>query len=284
MTMALNSTQAPAQNLAYNGLAGSDAAGQSDGGTHRTGAPTCYYPLAPAQRGTGNDTPARPFMGSAMKGTVGYERFVHALMAPRSNFGDQPGMDRGAAEAAVDNLRIKPGTILLAPCHPGHSEAYRQMPAASTGGQLPAGTPRGPRRARQTGSDTHLSTSTTSGSDRVDRSAYSRDSGVRRSLAANGVAVYPDGWADGAGDTQPAEAAPCRVASRWRHVLNGVASLLSPMVWLLPMAARPEQARPTNPAAECDRPLDADTSEPAPADDLQSYERYLAAVSYGNAY
>jgi hypothetical protein len=198
MTMALNGTQAPAQNLAYNMLAGSDAAGQSDGGTHRASAPTCYYPLAPARRGNGN------------------------------------------------------GNDISAP-------------------------------ARQAGCDSNAYCTTTSGSHRVDRSAYGRDAGVRRSLAASGVAVYPDGWGAAAGDTQPVETAPCRVASRWRHVLDGVASLLSPMVWLLPMATRPEHASALLPAAG-DRCPDADAPQPGQADDLQGYERYLAAVSYGNAY
>jgi hypothetical protein len=237
MTMALSSTQAPAQNLAYDALAGTDAAGKSDGGSHRTSAPTCYYPLAPARgNDDGKDTPAQPFMGSAMKGTLGYERFIDALMMPRPEAGHRPGMDRRAAQAAVDNLSIKPGTILLAPCHPGDSEAYRRSSAAPAGPRAPAGEPGAARRAREAGLD-----------------------------------------------TQPVETTPCRVASRWRHVLDGVAALFGPMVWLLPMAARPEHVSAMLPAAR-DGCLDAGTPPPGQADDLQGYERYLAAVSYGSAY
>jgi hypothetical protein len=307
MTMALNSTQAPAQTLGYNAPAGSDAAGQSDGGTKAAEAPICYYPLARPQRDDGRDMSDQPFMGSEIKGTVGYDRFADTLMKPRPGSGNRSGsqsaMDRRAAEAAVDGLMIKPGTILRAPCHPDDSPAYRVPPALQSDSGTATDAVRRAREVRQAPTESgpdqgRIDTATSAGEKRVGRSAYTRDSGLRRSFVANGATLYPDAWPPAPVDATANNVLPPTVASHWRRIIEVVASLASPMSRLVTIASRHRHDAPTGPAAR-GAPYPgapypgapypgapypgASTGEARQADDVYNYERHLVAMSHANA-
>lgn len=91
------------------------------------GNPNCYYPLtSPANAKL---DAAGYVKGHELQGTRGYERLVHVLGDYRSP--SSPDTDRIEAQAAVDQMKIKPGTVLVAPCHPGYTVADRSIPGGA---------------------------------------------------------------------------------------------------------------------------------------------------------
>lgn len=91
------------------------------------GNPNCYYPLTPAANA---ELDASGYVkGHELKGTRGYERLVDMLGDYRSP--SSPDADRIEARTAVDQMKIKPGTVLIAPCHPGYTVADLSIPSGA---------------------------------------------------------------------------------------------------------------------------------------------------------
>jgi hypothetical protein len=85
---------------------------------------TCYYRLTPPDPATTDST--GHIKGSDLRGTRGYERLVDMLS--RFQAETTPGTeDKQQMYTAVDEMKFKPGAILLAPCHPGHSATDRAI-------------------------------------------------------------------------------------------------------------------------------------------------------------
>ncbi|AOB31688.1 hypothetical protein AKI39_14825 [Bordetella sp. H567] len=118
-----------------------------------SGNPNCYYPLIPPAN-AGIDASGY-VKGLDLQGTRGYEQLVDMLAHHQSPSSPAAAQDRKDAQAAVDQMKIKAGTVLIAPCHPGHTAADRVAP--SDAGDLPASdTPakRPPRSLANAGADT----------------------------------------------------------------------------------------------------------------------------------
>ncbi|OZI61101.1 hypothetical protein [Bordetella genomosp. 11] len=107
-----------------------------------SGTPTCYYPLTPTDKSK-IDTSGH-VTGDNLRNTRGYERLVEILSQDGNPSPAAPLQSREARDA-VDGMKIKAGTILLAPCHQGHTAADRSLPA---GGVLSDNTA-APRSRRQ---------------------------------------------------------------------------------------------------------------------------------------
>jgi hypothetical protein len=65
------------------------------------------------------------YKGRDLRGTRGYERLVDTLTNRLKAGRNGNPLTKDAAQAAVDDMDIKRGTTLLAPCHEGHTRADR---------------------------------------------------------------------------------------------------------------------------------------------------------------
>ncbi|ARP86423.1 hypothetical protein CAL13_09590 [Bordetella genomosp. 9] len=101
--------------------------------------PNCYYAMRPAPNANANASDAGDtYTGKDLQGTRAYERLVHMTrthpsLGPERKPGDTP---ESIVDAMVFDRRT---TILLAPCHDGHTCADRKVPvnAKSTDAAMP---------------------------------------------------------------------------------------------------------------------------------------------------
>lgn len=88
---------------------------------------TCYYPLTPPDASAVDDS--GHVRGSALRGTRGYDALVHALSLDRDS--PTPNThDDAQTRSTVDGMKLKAGTILVAPCAPGYTAADRAVRVA----------------------------------------------------------------------------------------------------------------------------------------------------------